>query len=185
MDAFIFTLGLTEAWVNKHNDRAYPTAPGTIAGSYDPEVHAFKNFAYNEVYDDFVEFYSLVRRHKPDFKVLLTVSPVPLTATATDNHVLLATTYSKSVLRAVAGALAYNFRHIDYFPSYELIASPWSRGSFYDTNLRSVTATGVAAVMRIFFDQHRTAQSMQRFEEQPLSADEVICEDVLLDAFTP
>ncbi|WP_339375331.1 hypothetical protein [Paracoccus yeei] len=38
--------------------------------------------------------------------MLLTVSPVPLAATTTDNQVLVPTTYSKSVLRSVAGVPA-------------------------------------------------------------------------------
>ena len=42
-------------------------------------------------------------RRTPKLRILLTVSPVPLTATAGDDHVLLATTYSKSVLRAGRG----------------------------------------------------------------------------------
>lgn len=154
MNVFIFTLGLTEAWVDKRSGRIFPTAPGTIAGEYDPEIYAFKNFGFNEIHDDFVEFHDLIRTWNPDLRVILTVSPVPLTATATDDHVLVATTYSKSVLRSVAGALSAEYPNIDYFPSYEMVASPWSKGFFFESNMRSVNPGGVAAVMRIFFDQH-------------------------------
>ncbi|MBV9992784.1 MAG: GSCFA domain-containing protein [Alphaproteobacteria bacterium] len=156
MDVFIFTLGLTEAWVRKDTGRVYPTAPGTIAGDYDPELFAFKNFSYDEIVADFEEFFELMRLWNPRLKVILTVSPVPLTATATDDHVLIATTYSKSVLRAVAGHLSQLSNRIDYFPSYELVASPWSRGFFYESNMRAVNPGGVAAVMRVFFEQHGT-----------------------------
>src|SRR5207344_451486 len=83
---------------------------------------------------------------------------VPLTATATSNHVLVATTYSKSVLRAVAGSLADTYPNTDYFPSYEMIASPWSKGFFYEANMRAVNTGGVAAVMRVFFEQHGTGK---------------------------
>jgi hypothetical protein len=130
MSVLVFTFGLTEAWMDKNTGRVFPTAPGTIAGTYDPDVHVFKNFTYQEVHDDFVQFRALVRKANPKLRILLTVSPVPLTATAGDDHVLLATTYSKSVLRAVAGDLARNHDDIDYFPSYEMVASPWSRGFF-------------------------------------------------------
>ena len=210
MDVFIFTLGLTEAWVDKRNGRVFPTAPGTIAGEYDPDIYAFHNFGYNEIYDDFVTFIDLVRKWNPDFKVILTVSPVPLTATASDDHVLLATMYSKSVLRAVAGDLARKHDFIDYFPSYEMIASPWSKGFFFESNMRSVNTGGVASVMRIFFDQHGHAngsgEQMElnaragREKRRPQrdgarksfgdigdqkSGDDVVCEDVLLEAFAP
>jgi hypothetical protein len=128
---------------------------------------------------------------------------VPLTATATDDHVLLATTYSKSVLRAVAGKLSQDDRRIDYFPSYEMIASPWSKGFFYEANMRAVNLGGVAAVMRVFFEQHgnktvpaddapgdrRTRQRQRRREREAgrdgTDEEEAVCEDILLEAFAP
>lgn len=168
MNVFIFTLGLTEAWVDKRTDRVFPTAPGTIAGDFDPSVYEFKNFTYDEIHADFVEFLDLVRARNQALKVILTVSPVPLTATATDRHVLIATTYSKSVLRAVAGSLADTYPDVDYFPSYEMIASPWSKGFFYESNMRAVNAGGVAAVMRIFFEQHGASEAAENAAgEQP------------------
>ncbi len=170
MNVFIFTLGLTEAWVDKRTDRVFPTAPGTIAGDFDPSIYEFKNFTYDEIRADFVEFLDLVRARNPDLRVILTVSPVPLTATATDNHVLVATTYSKSVLRSVAGSLADAYPDVDYFPSYEMIASPWSKGFFYEANMRAVNPGGVAAVMRVFFEQHGTGEMQAEAEaadEQP------------------
>jgi len=212
MGVFIFTLGLTEAWVDKRTGRVYPTAPGTIAGNYDPDVYEFHNFDFDEIYADFVEFGKLVRGYNPRLKIILTVSPVPLTATAEEEHVLLATTYSKSVLRAVAGSLAKRYKRIDYFPSYEMIASPWSRGFFYEPNMRSVSPAGVAAVMRVFFSEHGAASEKQeqraqkrekrverparepgawkerkkaREQEAAQTEEDVICEDLLLEAFAP
>lgn len=43
-DLMVFTLGLTEAWEHIETGTIYPTAPGTIAGDFDPEVYRFKNF---------------------------------------------------------------------------------------------------------------------------------------------
>lgn len=211
MNILVFTFGLTETWIDRRSGRVFPTAPGTIAGEFDPEVFAFKNFGFNEVYDDFVAFHELVRKRNPGIRFILTVSPVPLTATAMDKHVLVATTQHKSVLRAVAGALADAHENIDYFPSYELIASPFSKAFFYDANLRTVNPGGVASVMRIFFDQHRplgaaaneageNGGEKSRRERRLLrrqrkdkehtakpgsSKEEVVCEEVLLEAFAP
>lgn len=193
-DVLIFTFGLTEAWVHAASGTVYPTAPETIAGSFDPKRHEFKNFTFNEIIADFLEFRSLLQRHKPEIKFLLTVSPVPLTATATDEHVLQATTYSKSVLRAVAGELYMNYSDIDYFPSYEMVVSPFSRGFFFESNLRSVNAGGVAAVMRVFFAEHRPearpARAARRASAQAVAGkdrnrneEEAACEDELLEAF--
>lgn len=76
---------------------------------------------------------------------------MPLAATATDNHVLVATTYSKSVLRSVAGELSEDHADIHYFPSYEIISSHPARGMFFEPDLRNVNPFGVDLVMRHFF----------------------------------
>ncbi|WP_421730455.1 GSCFA domain-containing protein [Brevundimonas sp.] len=191
MDLFIFTFGLTEGWVHTQTGTTYPTAPGTIAGAFDPDIHSFKNFRGAEIRAAFLAFRDLIKAHNPEVKFLLTVSPVPLTATATDQHILAATTYSKSVLRAVAGELADDHADIDYFPSYEVIASPFSRGFFYSPNLRSVEAQGVLSVMRVFFDQHPPIEAVvaprikgKAKRKKLPSADDVVCEEAMLEAFS-
>lgn len=188
-DVFIFTFGLTEAWIHSNTGTVYPTAPGTIAGSYDPTVHSFKNYSFNEIFADFCKFRQFIKSRKPRAKFIVTVSPVPLMATATDDHVLTATTYSKSVLRAVAGQLQNKFADVDYFPSYELISTPFSRGAFYKKNLRDVTNAGVATAMHHFIQQHSlkkvaAAQSPVAAEQITMEKeDDVVCEEELLAAF--
>lgn len=190
MDLFVFTFGLTEAWVDKRDGTVFPTAPGTIAGTFDPDIFEFKNFTVAEVMDDFLRFRQLVLKGNPKAKFLVTVSPVPLTATAGNEHVLAATMYSKSVLRAVAGELAQRFEDVDYFPSYEIIASHFSRGFFYENNLRTVHHAGVENVMRIFFEAHGVAPKQdaaipkQGNKATPAAnQDDVVCEEMLMEAF--
>ncbi|HCQ65784.1 MAG TPA: GSCFA family protein, partial [Rhodobacteraceae bacterium] len=81
-DVFIFTLGLTEAWVDRRTEVVFPTAPGVAAGTFDPQVHAFANFGMAETFEDLAASLDILRAAKPALKVILTVSPVPLTATA-------------------------------------------------------------------------------------------------------
>lgn len=189
-DVFVFTLGLTEAWMHAPSGTVYPTAPGTIAGHFDPAIHHFHNFSFQEIYEDFSAFFDLVRRINSDARFLLTVSPVPLAATASGEHVLAATVYSKSVLRAVAGQLYHERDDVDYFPSYEIVTSSLSQGRFYESNLRSVSVEGVNAAMRAFFAEHDDGAAFTpepgSSEEQTMGGDaedKVVCEDVLLDAF--
>jgi hypothetical protein len=196
MDVFIFTLGLTEAWLHRSSGTVFPTAPETIAGVFSGEEYVFKNFDYLEIYKafkDFVELLERVRHPKSELRVLLTVSPVPLTATASGHHVLQASTYSKSVLRAVAGQLSSENTNIDYFPSYEIINNPAAKSGFYKENLRTVTDDGVASVMSVFFGQHANESQSKAFEDvggvssvqasAEMSDDELQCEEALLDAF--
>lgn len=148
---FVFTLGLTESWVNKEGGYEYPMCPGTVGGDFDPEKHEFKNQQFPEIIKNLRDAMSLMMELNPKLKFILTVSPVPLTATKSNNHVLVATMESKSILRAVAGQLATNRSNIDYFPSYEIINSPVFRGVFFEPNQRSVTSYGVNFVMDSFF----------------------------------
>lgn len=187
-DLFVFTMGLTEAWVNAEG-LVYAGTPGSPAGTFDPQVHLFKNFRFNEIYDDFVAFRDLVRSINPGIRFLVTVSPVPLTATAVDSHVLPATVRSKSVLRAVAAQLYEDFDDIDYFPSYDLLSTPFLGPSKFEVNKRSVSAAGVAAAMRTFLDAHmgvdRVAQPKAATKSVRSRGDDLVCEEALLDAFAP
>lgn len=151
LDIFVFTLGLTETWVSRIDGTAYPSAPGVIAGSYDPERHVFVNLGYPEVLADLIAFRDRLKTVNPDARILLTVSPVPLAATATDQHVLVATTQSKAVLRAAAGQMAAEHDDVAYFPSYEIITGQPARHGFYGPDLRSVQPEGVETVMGHLF----------------------------------
>ena len=121
---------------------------------------------------------------------------MPLTATASGEHVVTATIHSKSVLRAVAGELTTTRPDTDYFPSYEIISAFPFKGVFYAENMRNVLPQGVNFVMNSFFNcQDRVFGSQPELASinKPVAAatasaqtqkmaDE-ICEDALLEAF--
>lgn len=154
LDVFVFTMGLTETWIHRDTSAVYPICPGVTAGCFDPHHYAFVNLDYATILDEMETFLAALKEVNSTAKVLLTVSPVPLTATAENRHVLLSTIASKSILRAVADRLYQSHKHVDYFPSYDIIMSPPYRGMFFKNNLRSIHEEGVDYVMSHFFDQH-------------------------------
>ena len=192
-DVFVFTLGLTERWRNSKTGLEYALCPGTVAGTFDPDRHMFVNANTRQTSAALTDVLRFLRAKQPKLRVLLTVSPVPLTATASGKHVLTATHYSKSVLRAVAGMAADRYAFVDYFPSYEIITHPVFRGMFFAPNMRSVVPEGVATVMKHFFaDQIRAFPELRELRVLPdrpqagsaVAAEEDLhCEEVLLDAF--
>lgn len=192
-EVMVFTFGLTEAWVSREDGTAYPTAPGTVAGDYDPERYEFVNFRQSDLLADFLEFRNIVQEVNPGLKFLVTVSPVALAATATGEHVLVSTAYSKATLRSVAGELSERFEDVDYFPSYEIITGVAAGNSFFDSTGREVTQEGVECVMSYFFHKHKhkhkarlplqAAGQVNKGQEEHAQA--VVCEDVLLEAFGP
>ncbi|MFC9432155.1 GSCFA domain-containing protein [Nocardia sp. NPDC057030] len=183
---FIITLGLTETWRDSVHDTTYPACPGTVRGTFDPQRHLFHNNTFAEVYADLTEAIALARTANPGLRILLTVSPQPITATATGGHVLVANADTKSLLRAVAGQVARDGDDIDYFPAYELITSPPFRSGFYASNLRAVTPEGVDFVMGHLLSglAGRPTEPQRTSTGTPLTGGDV-CDDAVLDYYAP
>lgn len=172
MDVLIFTLGLTECWISRDDGAAYPVCPGTVAGDFDDRRHGFVNFSVEDVASDMTAFLEELKEINPRARTILIVSPVPLAATAEDRHVLVSTTYSKSVLRVVAEMLALR-PDVAYFPSYEIVTGAFSRGSYFADDLRSITEDGVGHVMKLFFRHATTASDL------PTAPVETVADDFL------
>ena len=193
-EVFIFTLGLTEGWENAATGQCYPLCPGTLAGEFAADRHRFRNYHYPDIRSGLEAAFALIWQLNPNLRILLTVSPVPLTATASGQHVLAATTYSKSTLRAVAGDMAASDPRIDYFPSYEIIMGAPTRAAFFEPNLRSVAPPGVDFVMGHFFrGLNATAPAVHGSDSalaeretalaETMAAEELVCEEMTLETF--
>ena len=142
----IFTLGLTEAWASKIDGAVFPACPGVVAGTFDPDRHHFVNFRVGEIVEDMRAALTALRSINPALRVLLTVSPVPLVATATGEHVYAANFYSMSALRAAAEEVASLEKDVVYFPSLEIVLG-LDAGANFEPDLRSVSAEGLSRVV--------------------------------------
>ncbi len=183
---FIITLGQTEAWIHRTDGTVYPVCPGTVRGRFDPAAHEFRNYSFGEVHRDLSETIEALHEINPGLRILLTVSPVPLTATASGGHALVANTHAKSTLRAVAGQLALEHDHVDYFPSYELITGQPFRSGFYQPNLREVSQEGVAFVVRHFMTALQgNSEDAEPTRVQPREPGGDECDDAILDYYSP
>lgn len=183
MDLFVFTMGMTETWEHVDTGRVVPIAPGVIAGEDRQAQYTLKNLSHDEVVADFQSLMHTLSTHRTKpLHYILTVSPVPITATASGQHALAASIYTKSVLRAAAGCLYAQHAEIDYFPGYEVVMNPAARGTLFGPNLRNVSAEGVDVTMQMFFSEHSPHHTVPR----DLSAayqDDLQCEEALLEAF--
>jgi hypothetical protein len=152
MEVFVFTLGLTEAWAEPAADVVYGSHPAVFLPSIEADHIVPINLDYEEVVRDLEYVLGLLAAHGRSGgpRVVLTVSPVALAATHQESHVVTATTYSKSVLRAAAGKIATTHPQVDYFPSYEIFSLSPSFGQFLAEDLRDVNARGVEVAMRAF-----------------------------------
>lgn len=193
LDVFVFTLGLTEAWMDREDGTVFPICPGVAAGEFDRNRHVFVNFRLEEIVADLQSVIERITGLNPGARFILTVSPVPLAATAEDRHVLVSTTLSKSILRVACEELARaQPDRLGYFPSYELITGSFNRGRYFGDDLRSVTEEGVGHVMRLFM-KHVAGQAGVAAAPEPLNdaalaklsrlqeIQQVVCDEEMLD----
>ena len=175
-------------WIHSASGTVFPTAPGTLAGDFDETTYAFKNAQFRDILQDFNQFQKTLKqlRGGKSFKTILTVSPVPLTATASGQHVLVSTSESKSILRAVAGQLCQKSKRIDYFPSFEIATNPRLHATAFASNLRSIRDETVDTVMRHFFSEHapsKTKNPSPNPEDIHLVRDMIQCEEAIMETF--
>jgi len=184
VDIFVFTLGLTEAWRSKADGTVYPVAPGVSAGHFNEKLYEFVNFTVSDVISDLLSALELLKSVNPNVKCLLTVSPVPLIATYEKRHVLVSTTYSKSVLRVAAEEAVKQYNWVDYFPSYEVITGNHGGKQYFDSDLREVNSRGVSHAMRAFsrkYTNSMTDASTSSVEPYMQENEEVVCDEEVID----
>jgi len=164
---FIFTLGLTEAWVSRLDGAVFPACPGTIAGTFDEARHAFVNFSVHEVTSDLDAFVTELSAVNREVRIILTVSPVPLVATATGKHVLTSSTYSKAVLRASAEEIVERHAVVSYFPAFEIVTGPQAPDAYMEADRRNVTQEAIGSVMTAFLAACQAPDESARLMNAP------------------
>jgi hypothetical protein len=126
-DVFILTFGLSEVWYDDVTQNVFwRTIP---KDAYDPARHKFRVSSVNENRDNMRAIYDLIKIHRPDAKIIFTLSPVPLVATFRDASCITANCVSKSVLRVALDEIMRETRDegiLHYWPSYELMADVFS-----------------------------------------------------------
>lgn len=186
---FVFTFGLTECWRSRVDGTVFPLVPGAAGGRFDPERHEFVNLSVHDVMDDMTRFLAALKSVNPDVRVLLTVSPVPLIATYEPQHVLAATTYSKSVLRVAAEMLRQAHDWVDYFPSYEIITGSYTHSFYYESDYRQVNDLGVEHAMRCFVKHFTDAPERGPAPPRPVHVigeeSTLVCDEEVIGQMAP
>lgn len=116
----VLTLGLVEAWWDDKAKMYINMAPPKRAVRAEPDRFSLHVLDFHDMTSALYELMDLLQEvgHK-DLQVVMTVSPVPLTATFTTQDVALANSYSKSLLRASVDHVRARYDFVGYYPSYE------------------------------------------------------------------
>jgi hypothetical protein len=89
----------------------------------------------------------------PEKTLVLTVSPVALAKTFTNQDIIVANCESKSQLRAVAGQIRREFPNVCYWPSFEIA----TKQDVYCRDGRHVSPQAVQFIIDNFFRAHGRA----------------------------
>ena len=144
------TLGLVEVWYDAQAEVHLNTTPTPEMQRLYPGRYEFMASNYLQNMDNMESLYALLSAHGcPDLHIIITTSPVPLQATFTGQDIVLANTYSKSTLRAVAQDFAAAHENVQYFPSYEIVMNS-ERDRAWEGDLRHVTGAMANHIMDVF-----------------------------------
>jgi hypothetical protein len=146
----IITLGLAEVWRDTVADTFINIAPIPEVFRSHPDRYEFHvtNFAQN--YENLENIHALLGRFgHADVQLVVTISPIPLMATFSTQDVVIANTYSKSMLRAVAQEWTAAHKNVHYFPSYEIVQNS-DRAVTWEEDLRHVKGKLVNHIMHSF-----------------------------------
>ena len=149
-DLFIFTLGLTELWCHKKDGAAYPSCPGTIAGEFNDEIYEFYNLSVEDIIEDLSTIKALLMQINPNLKIALSVSPVPLFATATNKHISIANNISKSTLILAVNNFIKNNSEIIYIPAFEAVLFCGEKSQNFEKDGRTVKREVISEIMESF-----------------------------------
>jgi hypothetical protein len=153
-DVVIITMGLVECWFHNNTGLAIQSAPATPSMLRAKEQFSFQLLDITEAYNAMAAMIKiLMERGKPDKKILLTVSPIPLFATFTGMDVVIANSYGKNMLRTVAQQLYSEFDCVDYFPGYEIVQYSRSPNTWHE-DLIHVTEDIVRGVVTVMLENY-------------------------------
>jgi len=120
---FVLTLGMAECWYDEQAGRYLNNTPGPRVLAAFGERLCVRLTRFEEHLAALEALYAMLQRlHGDDFRIVITVSPVPLERSLLGRDVVLVNTYSKSMLRAVAEEFAAFRGNVDYFPSFEFVS---------------------------------------------------------------
>ena len=146
----IVTLGLVEVWRDKIADIFVNHTPIPDAVRSHPDRYEFHITNFVENFSNLERIHALLNQFgHPEVQIVVTVSPVPLAATFSGEDVVVANTYSKSLLRAIAQEWAAAHKNVHYFPSYEIVQNSDPEVT-WEKDLRHVKGAVIQHVMGLF-----------------------------------
>src|SRR5579871_1593880 len=162
-DVFILTLGVAAAFFDRTTGDFVLPRPSALNSRALAEKYRFRTASVKENVDNVLYLINFVRNVRPDIKIVVTVSPVPLLASFEYESAVQADCLSKSTMRLVAHEVVNNSNipNILYWPSFEVFRWAGSNaGNYYgadDGAAWHVSEDKVAGTVRAFIEMFSPA----------------------------
>jgi len=166
----ILTLGLVEAWFDRRHGLYLNSAPPFPVCRRDPDRYELRITSCADNLQALEAIRTLLKRYgHPDLRMVVTVSPVPFQATFSDQDVVVANTYSKSVLRVAAEDFARRHEDVDYLPTYECVMNS-DVSVTWETDRIHVTDRAVRANVLNFLAHYLSDEGQRAAAREQLGA---------------
>ncbi len=152
-DLIVVTLGLAEGW--RDTETGISLVDSALSFKADRNQRfVLDALSYHDHTAGLRAIAGLLDTHgKANWRMLVTVSPVPFLASFTGDDVIVANSYSKSVLRAAAEEFVRERQNVDYFPSFEM-AMQSDPALVWESDRRHVTRPFVGEIVKVFKDSY-------------------------------
>jgi hypothetical protein len=148
--AVILTLGLAEVWRDVKANVFINRTPLPFFLENEKDRYEFHLTDFAENLANLEAVHALLTQYgHPDVHMVVTVSPIPLMNTFSTMDIVVANTWAKSLLRAVAHQWAAAHPNVDYFPSYEIVQSS-DRAAVWEPDLRHVKGEVARHITEVF-----------------------------------
>jgi hypothetical protein len=163
-DVFILMISSAEIW--------YDEPSGGVAWRETPGAHPtrqkFRTSTVEENRANLRAIYDLVRRHRPQAKIILLLSPIPMIATYRQQSCIVANTISKAIMRAAMDEIwreVADEGHLLYCPFYEVIQEGFGSnpyGGHYNSDRRHINDHALAYLVVLFEAYYCRVRTLSR-----------------------
>lgn len=156
-EVFIATAGLAEVWRRREDKATFFMIP--CKEVFDEAKHECVLTSVSENVENLERFYRVLREHNPMVQLVLSLSPVPMTATFRKMSAVVADTMSKAVLRVAIDEFCRGHPEVIYFPSYEYVMR--LADDPFKEDRRHVKSEVVDRLMRMFMTRFGDLEQLE------------------------
>ncbi len=168
-DVIVMTVGITEVWQNTRTHNIFRQLPHPDIFESIPA--AMTRLTVSQMLEDLNRIRELfVANGNP--QIVITVSPVAMHFTVTEEHIQVANCDAKSRIRAAVSEFVESNSDVIYFPSYEMVTTAERSSDFMKSDGRHVHRHAVDYIIHRFLSAFAPQLDLQAIDKSWISQPE-------------